>query len=69
MRIRYRLFSLWPGYISDILSQEIYAERRMKAAPAAARRGIFLRRCPNAETLSRHDSPDCGAKRGITHAQ
>ncbi|GBP62623.1 hypothetical protein EVAR_46462_1 [Eumeta japonica] len=26
---------------------------------------IFLRRCPNAETLSRHESPDCGAKRGI----
>ncbi|GBP28395.1 hypothetical protein EVAR_102968_1 [Eumeta japonica] len=30
---------------------------------------IFLRRCPNAETLSRHEAPDCGAKRGITHAQ
>ncbi|GBP18320.1 hypothetical protein EVAR_9167_1 [Eumeta japonica] len=30
---------------------------------------FFLRRCPNAETLSRHESPDCGAKRGITHAQ
>ncbi|GBP76965.1 Probable RNA-directed DNA polymerase from transposon X-element [Eumeta japonica] len=29
----------------------------------------FLRRCPNAETLSRHESPDCEAKRGITHAQ
>ncbi|GBP72356.1 hypothetical protein EVAR_55124_1 [Eumeta japonica] len=25
---------------------------------------FFLRRCPNAETLSRHESPDCGAKRG-----
>ncbi|GBP18666.1 hypothetical protein EVAR_14436_1 [Eumeta japonica] len=30
---------------------------------------FFLRRCPNAETLSRHESPDCEAKRGITHAQ
>ncbi|GBP28886.1 Protein unc-79 homolog [Eumeta japonica] len=30
---------------------------------------FFLKRCPNAETLSRHESPDCGAKRGITHAQ
>ncbi|GBP78885.1 hypothetical protein EVAR_61534_1 [Eumeta japonica] len=27
------------------------------------------RRCPNAETLSRHESSDCGAKSGITHAQ
>ncbi|GBP60965.1 hypothetical protein EVAR_51528_1 [Eumeta japonica] len=24
---------------------------------------IFLGRCPNAETLSRYESPDCGAKR------
>ncbi|GBP76285.1 hypothetical protein EVAR_54972_1 [Eumeta japonica] len=30
---------------------------------------FFLRRCPNAETLSKHESPDCGAKREITHAQ
>ncbi|GBP91641.1 hypothetical protein EVAR_68275_1 [Eumeta japonica] len=30
---------------------------------------FFLRRYPNAETLSRHEPPDCGAKRGITHAQ
>ncbi|GBP74561.1 hypothetical protein EVAR_59496_1 [Eumeta japonica] len=30
---------------------------------------FFLKRCPNAETLSRHESPDCGAKRGITHTQ
>ncbi|GBP33908.1 hypothetical protein EVAR_23254_1 [Eumeta japonica] len=35
------------------------------------RRGkyFFLRRCPNAETLSRHESPDYRAKRGITHVQ
>ncbi|GBP58996.1 hypothetical protein EVAR_14997_1 [Eumeta japonica] len=26
-------------------------------------RVFFLRRCPNAETLSRNESPDCGAKR------
>ncbi|GBP46878.1 hypothetical protein EVAR_78581_1 [Eumeta japonica] len=26
-------------------------------------------RCPNAETLSRHESPDCRAKRETTHAQ
>ncbi|GBP45192.1 hypothetical protein EVAR_25897_1 [Eumeta japonica] len=32
-------------------------------------RSIFLRRCLNAETQSRHESPDCGAKRGITHVQ
>ncbi|GBP53561.1 hypothetical protein EVAR_41969_1 [Eumeta japonica] len=30
---------------------------------------IFLRTCPNAGTLSRHESPDCWAKRGITQAQ
>ncbi|GBP87861.1 hypothetical protein EVAR_61614_1 [Eumeta japonica] len=26
---------------------------------------IFLRRCPKAETLSRHESPDCGRRRGL----
>ncbi|GBP52460.1 hypothetical protein EVAR_39919_1 [Eumeta japonica] len=41
--------------------------RRQRRRPR--RPVIFLRRCPNAETLSRHESPDCGAKRGITHAQ
>ncbi|GBP15651.1 hypothetical protein EVAR_101167_1 [Eumeta japonica] len=25
-------------------------------------RSILLRRCPNAETLSRYEPPDCGAK-------
>ncbi|GBP80322.1 hypothetical protein EVAR_47824_1 [Eumeta japonica] len=35
-------------------------------APYARARAVifFLRRCSNAETLSRHESPDCGAKRG-----
>ncbi|GBP52130.1 hypothetical protein EVAR_21261_1 [Eumeta japonica] len=42
------------------------------AAAACARReliALFFLRCPNAETLSRHEPPDCGAKRGIMHAQ
>ncbi|GBP44119.1 hypothetical protein EVAR_81440_1 [Eumeta japonica] len=32
-------------------------------------KSIFLRRCPNAETLSRHESPDCGTKRGGLHVR
>ncbi|GBP47128.1 hypothetical protein EVAR_36951_1 [Eumeta japonica] len=28
-------------------------------------RVFFLRWCPNAETLSRHESPDCGGRGGL----
>ncbi|GBP42785.1 hypothetical protein EVAR_83302_1 [Eumeta japonica] len=46
-----------------------YPVPTQEAGNASVTECFFLRRCPNAETLSRHESPDCGAKRGITQAQ
>ncbi|GBP89065.1 hypothetical protein EVAR_64701_1 [Eumeta japonica] len=47
---------------------QAHTHTRMRVRAHTHKPIFFLRRCPNAETLSRHESPDCGAKRGFTHA-
>ncbi|GBP85173.1 hypothetical protein EVAR_61018_1 [Eumeta japonica] len=63
-----------PPFVMSQQRSRVYRERWLLTLLRIYSHGIdeiftiFLRRCPNDETLSRHESLDYGAKRGITHA-
>ncbi|GBP64074.1 hypothetical protein EVAR_44158_1 [Eumeta japonica] len=47
-------------HVLTLIEEDVRRSKRTRASAV-----YFLRRCPNAETLSRHESPDFGAKGGL----